>query len=427
MQIFEGKTIQAAIKQICLEKGLPEEAVIETLESALAAAYRKDFGEKNQNPKANLDIKTGDLKIFDEKIVVENLTKKEIEQIDNFREIRQTAKEEGRELTEAELPPEDMRRFNPRAEIELKDAKKIKKTAKVADVLEQPLEIPGDFGRMAAQTAKQVIIQRLREAERNVVYETYKDKEGKIIYGTIHRKEMNGNILVDLERRATAIMFPNDQIRNENYKLGSRFKFYVKEVNLTTRGPEIILSRTSPEIVRELFTFEIPEIESGAIEIKALAREAGRRTKVAIFTEDENLDPVGSCIGQKGTRIQTIINELNGEKVDIIVFSDDQVEYIKNALSPAKITNVDLDEKEKIATVTVPDDQLSLTIGRAGQNVRLASKLTEWTINIKVEGSEEEFKQDEIEEEKKEIPEEKEEKPTKKPTKKTPVKKEAKK
>jgi N utilization substance protein A len=386
MKLFDGKTIQAAIKQICAEKGLEESMVTETLEAALAAAYRKDFAEKNQNPQATLDIKTGELSIFDEKTVVENLTEEELAQIEHYKNLRQTAKEEGRDLTEEELPPEEMRKFNPKSEIELKDARAIDKNLNVGDIMRSPLDMPGDFGRMAAQTAKQVITQRLREAERNIIYQTYKDREGEIMNGVVQRREGLA-ILVDLDRKVTAIMPPTEQIRGENYRIGARFKFYIASVNLTTRGPEIIVSRSHPEIVHELFITEIPEIANSTIEIKGIAREAGVRSKVAIFTEEENLDPVGSCIGQRGNRIQTIIHELNGEKVDVIEYSDDPAQYIKNALSPAKINSVELDAENKSAIVLVNEDQLSLTIGRAGQNVRLAGKLTGWTINIKVAGS----------------------------------------
>jgi N utilization substance protein A len=396
MKLFDGKTIQAAIKQICAEKGLDEAMVVETLEAALAAAYRKDFAEKNQNPRAILNIKTGELDIFDEKTVVENLTEEEIKQLEYYKELRQKAKDEGRELTETELPPEEMRKFSPKTEIELKDAQLIDKKLNVGDIMRTPLEMPGDFGRMAAQTAKQVITQRLREAERNVIYQVYKEKEGEIVNGIVQRREGLA-VLVDLDRKVTAIMPPTEQIRGENYRIGARFKFYIASVNLTTRGPEIIVSRSHPEIVHELFATEIPEIANGTIEFKGIAREAGVRSKVAIFTEEPNLDPIGSCIGQRGSRIQTITHELNGEKVDVIEYSENPVQYIKNALSPAKINSVELDETAKAALVTVNEDQLSLTIGRAGQNVRLASKLTGWTINIKVAESGKEVAAEELE------------------------------
>ncbi|MFH0814470.1 MAG: transcription termination factor NusA [Candidatus Falkowbacteria bacterium] len=398
MKVFDGKTIQAAIKQICAEKGLDEAMVVETLEAALAAAYRKDFAEKNQNPRAILNIKTGELEVFDEKTVVENLTEEEISQIEHFKELRQKAKEEGRELTEQEMPTEEMRKFSPRMEIELKDAKLIEKKIKVGEVLKTVLEIPGDFGRMAAQTAKQVITQRLREAERNIIYQAYKEKEKTIVNGIVQRRE-GFNTLVDLDRKATAILPQTEQIRGENYRVGARFKFYIVNVNLTTRGPEIVVSRSHPEIVRELFATEIPEVADKTIEIKGIAREAGMRSKVAIWTGEANLDPIGSCIGQRGSRIQTIIHELNGEKVDVILYSEKPVQYIKNALSPAKINNVELDEDNRVATVTVNEDQLSLTIGRSGQNVRLASKLTGWMINIKVAESGKEVSSEEVEKE----------------------------
>jgi len=401
-----------AIKQICAEKNISEESVIETLESALAAAYRKDYGQKNQNIQVELNMDTGKFKVFDVKEVVEDLTEKEIEAIEELKKEREELRAKG--VKPEDMPEkEDVRRFNPKLQIELKDAIEIKKTAKVEDVLKTKLEVPGDFGRMAAQTAKQVIIQRLREAERNVLYQQFKEKEGELLTGMVQKRE-GKNILIDIDH-VTAILTPEEQVRTERYKIGERIKIYVVSVTLTTKGPEIIVSRSHENFVKKLFRLEIPEIASDVIEIKELAREAGSRSKVAVYTENENIDPIGSCVGQKGARIQTIINELNGEKIDIIKYEEDPAKYITNALLPAKISSVHLDEKKKIATVTVPQDQLSLTIGREGQNVRLASKLTGWTINIREEESGKEIKAEEIEEgaAKPEKPEEKKAKQTK--------------
>jgi N utilization substance protein A len=235
---------------------------------------------------------------------------------------------------------------------------------------------------MAAQTAKQVIIQRLREAERNVIYQNYKDREGSIVQAVVQKRE-GRNVVLDLDTNVTAFLPMQEQIRFERYNVGDRIKVLLLSVALTTRGPELIVSRAHPDFVRKLFATEIPEIANGTIDIKGVAREAGSRSKVSVFTEDNSIDPIGSCIGQRGARIQTIINEIGGEKVDIIEYSEDPKRYISNSLLPAKVTSVTLHEEERAAVVTVPADQLSLTIGREGQNVRLAVKLTGWKINIK--------------------------------------------
>ena len=233
---------------------------------------------------------------------------------------------------------------------------------------------------MAAQTAKQVIIQRLREAERDVLYKEFKEKEGQVMTGIIQRRE-GRLVLIDLGA-STAIIPPDQQIETENYNSGQRYRVYISEVRETSKGPEIIASRTHPEIVRQLFSVEVPEIAANTVEIKGLAREAGSRSKVAVATDDESIDPIGSCVGQRGTRIQTIITELGGEKLDIIHYNDDPAKFITNALSPAKVVAVETNEKERTAKVKVKPDQLSLAIGKAGQNVRLAAKLTGWKIDI---------------------------------------------
>lgn len=365
------QTIQQAIKQIAAEKGLAEEAITETINSALAAAYRKDFGDKNQNIIFEFDSKTGKMKVFDQKVVVD-FPKEIIAEIDENGRDKKFVKE-----TENEEEP---LKFNPKTEILLEDAKKIKKTIKVGDELIQSLEIPEDFGRMAAQTAKQVIIQKIREAERETLFNEYKDKEGQLVIGVIQRRDPRG-MLVDLGK-ATALMPFEEQIKNERYNPGERMKFYLVSVSQTIKGPEIIVSRSSAEMIRKLFETEIPEIASGSIDIMAIAREAGARSKVAVKSNQENIDPIGSCVGQRGARIQTIINELGGEKIDIIEYDEDIAKFITNSLSPANVAAIDINEKEKTATVTVNEDQLSLAIGKEGQNVRLAAKLTGWKINI---------------------------------------------
>ena len=377
--------ILQAIKQICEEKGLSQEMVISSIESALAAAYRKDFGEPNQNIKVKFNPETGSSRVFDVKTVVEN--------------------DSDREYIDEETGEKKIKKFNPKTEITLKEAKKIKKDVKIGDILKLELEIPAAYGRMAAQTAKQVIIQKIREAERESLYEEFKSKEGEIISGIIQRK-LGKSILVDLGK--VSALFPlGEQIEGEKYLPGRRFKFYVLSVKKETKGPEITLSRAHPEMIKKLFEAEIPEVVSGIIEIKNIAREAGSRAKVAVFSHEKNIDPIGSCVGQRGARIQTIIAELGGEKVDIIEFKEDPMAFVANSLSPAKVISVELDKKTKTATVTVREDQLSLAIGKEGQNVRLAAKLTGWKINIVKETASGEKERVEIPQLKEEIKEKK--------------------
>ncbi|MDO8669624.1 MAG: transcription termination factor NusA [Candidatus Buchananbacteria bacterium] len=371
--------IQAAIAQICQEKNISEESVLHTIELALAAAFRKDFGNKMQNIITEFDSKTGNVKVFDFKTVVEDLPEEELAQEGEEEKMEVIQDEKSFVSEEGE---EEVRRFNPKTEIQLKDAKEISSKYKIGDEIVTPLEVPGDFGRMAAQTAKQVIIQKIREVERQNIFDEFKVLERQVVNGNIQRRE-GKNVLVDLGT-TTALMPSEEQVSSERYNVGNRMKFYIKSVDQTTRGPQIIVSRSSIEIVRKIFELEIPEITSGIIEIKSIAREAGSRSKVAIMTNDEGIDPIGSCVGQRGGRIQTIISELNGEKVDIILFDESPLKFITNALSPAKVSKVELkdNKEEKSATVTVKEDQLSLAIGRGGQNVRLASKLTDYKIDI---------------------------------------------
>lgn len=429
--------IQAAIQQICQEKNLDEEVVLRSIEAALAAAYRKDFGNKLQNIITEFDPKTGEVKVFDIKTVVEDLPpepeydeegnlinaplavtsssaseKTEKKQRKPKEEVGSNfaaafaaaikAKQEEEEGTttsekvpvtkafiaeEAEGVPaegEEERKFNPKTEIEIKEALLNKPDAKIGDEIVTPLELLGEFGRMAAQTAKQVIIQKLREEERIKVFEEFKSLENTLIIGTVQRRE-GRNVLVDLGH-TTAILPPEEQVERERYNTGNRLKFYLKTVELGMRGSNLVLSRTTTDLVKAIFEEEIPEIASGAIEIKSIAREAGSRTKVAITSHEENIDPIGSCVGQRGSRIQTIISELSGEKVDIILWDENPAKFITNALSPAKIVSVDVDEATHLAKVTVKEDQLSLAIGRGGQNVRLASRLTGWKIDIISDG-----------------------------------------
>ncbi|HRY63244.1 MAG TPA: transcription termination factor NusA [Patescibacteria group bacterium] len=416
--------LSQAIKQVCDEKRIPVESVVETIESALGAAYRKDFGNKLQNIKVDFDMETGGFKVFDVKEVVEDELKAEYEKLKEERMklaeeieaglVPATArKEEEREMEELDAEGEEVKRFNPKTMISLAEAKEIKKSIKLGEELIQELQVPGEFGRMAAQTAKQVVIQKLREAERNTVFEEYQDKVGELLTGTVQRQE--GKIVLVDFGSTTAVMPMEEGIWSEKYLPGARFKFYIKNVEQGARGPRIIVSRAHPEILRKLLKLEVPEIASGAVQIKSIAREAGSRSKVAVMAKEENVDPIGSCVGQRGTRIQTIINELGGEKVDIIEWLEDPIKFIAKALSPAKVVRVEIKEQEHKKTRTQEDkeikekkdekteednneredgyigreaivyvhpDQLSLAIGKEGQNVRLAAKLTGWRIDI---------------------------------------------
>jgi len=372
--------IQAAIQQICQEKNLSEESVLRTIELALAAAYRKDFGNKLQNIVAEFDPKTGETKVSDVKTVVEDLPEEAEEDEVVETEAESAAAKSASEAFVMEEDGELVKKFNPRTEIQLKEAILIDPKYKIGDEIITPLEIPGDFGRMAAQTAKQVIIQKIREEERQMVFEEYKAFENQVVNGTISRRE-GRNVLVDLGH-ALAIMPPEEQIEKERYSVGNRLKFYLRAVEQTSRGPQLVVSRTHPEIIRKVFELEIPEVNNGLIEIKSIAREPGNRAKVAIHSTDDSIDPIGSCVGQRGSRIQTIITELNNEKIDIILWDEDPIKFITNSLSPAKVLAVELNNDDKVALVKVKDDQLSLAIGRGGQNVRLASKLTGWKIDI---------------------------------------------
>lgn len=381
--------ITQAMQQIQDEKGISFDVVLETIEAALAAAYRKDFGEKNQNVKIEFDPETMRMRAFDVKTVVEDQELPSEEELEAMAAAEEAARKAGREAAppEPELDAEGnpIKRFNPKTEIMISEARKIKPDAEIGETLRMELPVPGEFGRMAAQTAKQVIIQKLREAERENVFGEFKGREGEIVNGIVSRKE--GRLtLVDLGR-TIATMPPEEQIPSENYAPGTRIKVYISSVTMTTRGPMVIVSRAHPDIVRRLFSTEIPEVASGAVTIHAVAREAGSRSKVAVSSDDPNIDPIGSCIGQRGTRIQTIISELGGEKVDVIQFDRDPAVFIAKALAPAKVRKVDLDEASRTATVYADADQLSLAIGKGGQNVRLASRLTGWKINVMEHGA----------------------------------------
>jgi len=381
----------SAIAQTCEEKGISKDKVIETIQLALAAAYKKDYGKKGQNIRAEFNEVSGDTKFFLVKEVVdETMREFPIEEPADAEAMVGEGKEEKgkREKEKAEeasfapvaLDEEKLPRYNPERDLTMEEAKKIKKSAKVGDIIETELEAKKDYGRVAAQTAKQVIIQRIREAERDAMYDEYKNREGEVVSGVVQRVE-GRNVFIDLGK-SVGILFPSEQVERESYRVGQRTKVYVAKVDAGTKGPGITLSRVHPEMIRKLFELEVPEIFAGTVEIKAIAREAGERTKIAVSSNEEGIDPIGSCVGQKGTRVQAVIDELGGEKIDIILWNDDIAKFISAALSPAKVLRVDVKESTKEAVVVVPEDQLSLAIGKRGQNVRLAAKLTGWKIDI---------------------------------------------
>lgn len=381
-----------AITAIAEEKGINKDKILETVEMAIAAAYKKEYGKRGQNVRAELNPVSGKMKFFLVKEVVDESVRDFTERIEDDEE-KETGKGDeknnkikkeinnSRNDVESEIEDKDVKiRFNPERDVILEEAIKNDSEIKVGDTIEEELPTYTDFGRVAAQTAKQVIIQRIREAERESMFEEYKEKEGEIISGTVQRIE--GRVIyVDLGK-SVGLLFPREQIKGEFYTIGQRVKVYLESVESDTKGPGIKLSRIHPEMVRQLFEAEVPEIFAGTVEIKAIAREAGSRSKIAVYTEDESIDPIGSCVGQRGSRVNTIIEELGGEKIDIIEWNNKPEEFIKAALSPAKVLQVDLNEAAKKALVIVPEDQLSLAIGKKGQNVRLAVKLTGWDLDV---------------------------------------------
>ncbi len=363
--MFDLKVINSVLEQLEQERGIPRERIIEAIEMALATAYKKEYGKKGQIVRAHFDLATGGAEFIQVKIVVD--------------ESRVRIVPEGEE--EVAVDPSDERvRYNPEHHIMLEDARKIKKDAQLDDELLFPLENKGDYGRIAAQTAKQVIIQKIREAEKVSVMGEYGQREGEIVSGTVQRID-RGNIFIDLSR-ATGVLPHDEQIPGERYKQGERIRAYLYRVEETPRGLFLKLSRSHPQFLKRLFEIEAPEIANGTVEIKAVAREPGSRSKIAVSTNDEHIDPIGALVGQRGVRVSTVMSELNGEKIDIIEWSENTESFIEDALSPAKVQSVTLNQDNHIATVKVLADQQSLAIGKGGQNVRLAAKLTGWKIDI---------------------------------------------
>ncbi len=346
----------AALRDLEKERGISVDVLLEAIEAALLSAYRRNFGT-SENARVAIDRDAGSFKVYARRDVVEEVT-------------------------------------DPAAEISLEDARKIDPGYELGDVIEYEIT-PRNFGRIAAQTAKQVVVQRIREAERNQVFEEFADREGDIVTGVVQRIE-HRNVYIELGK-AEAVLSPQEQMPRENYRYGQRLKAYIIEVKKTTKGPLILVSRTHPGLLKRLFELEVPELQEGIVELKAIAREAGVRSKIAVYSKDENIDPVGSCVGPKGIRVQSIVNELNGEKIDVVKWSPDPSKFVANSLSPAKVIAVEVWEEEKVARVIVPDYQLSLAIGREGQNARLAAKLTGWKIDIKSESQMAEIYQEYLE------------------------------
>jgi N utilization substance protein A len=332
-----------AITQLSAEKNLPKEVVLTAVEAALVSAYKKDTFSPNQNITVKINPSSGKVEVWAEKTIVKD-------------------------------------HADPAIEITLREAKKLKEDAKIGDTV-MIEATPANAGRIAAQTAKQVILQRLHEAEHSAIFEEYADKEGEVVSGVVQRFEM-GQVILDVGR-TEAVLPANEQIRTERYRVGQRLKVVLLQVARTAKGPRVIVSRSHPELLRRLFELEVPEVYNGTVEIKSIAREAGFRSKIAVATRQEGIDPVGCCVGLRGIRIQNIVSELSGEKIDVVQWSPDIAQFIAHALSPAHILSVELNKEEQAATVIVPDRQLSLAIGKEGQNARLAAKLTGWRIDIK--------------------------------------------
>ena len=388
--MIDLKSLNWAVKQIAEEKGLKEEQILEAVESSIAAAYKKEYCKKGEIVKARFDSKTGDLKFWKVKTVVDETTVRIISEEEALEEIAKEKEERAARKNEEGnfVPPaaveneeEKLPRYNPDRHILINEAKEIKSDVQLGEDLAFSLEEHRDFGRIAAQTAKQVILQKIREAERDSVKKEFQDKEGTIISGVIQRVE-RGNVFIDLGR-AMGIMFYNETIPGEYYRIGDRLRFYVVAVqDEEGKKPGIILSRSHPMFVSKLFELEVPEIAEGLVEIKSIAREAGNRTKIAVYAKEDGIDPIGACVGQRGTRVMAVNNELGNEKIDIIEWHEDPSKFIASSLSPAKVKEVEILPRRE-AKVFVPEDQLSLAIGKDGQNARLAARLTGWKIDIR--------------------------------------------
>jgi N utilization substance protein A len=373
--MFDLKVINSVVQQLEEERGIPREKTLEAIAMSLATAYKKEYGKKGQIVRASFDSNSGQVEFWQVKIVVDR---------------SQVIMEGDEEMAHEELKAanvEDIKiRYNPEQHMLIEDAKKIKRNALIGDELIFPLESKADFGRIAAQTAKQIIIQKIREAEKVSVMSEYGQKEGEIVAGTVERVE-RGTVYIDMGRAVGVIPY-EEQIPSERWKTGDRIRAYLYAVEETPKGIVLKLSRSHPKFLVKLFETEAPEIASGTVEIKAIAREAGSRSKVAVVSHDPHIDPIGSMVGQRGVRVSTVTSELSGEKIDIVEWNEDPALFIEEALSPAEVVSLELDDNQHRAIVTVTEDEQSLAIGKGGQNVRLAAKLTGWKIDIKSSGGE---------------------------------------
>jgi N utilization substance protein A len=373
--MFDLKVINSVLAELEQERGIPRERIIEAIEAALATAYRKEYGKKGQIVRAHFDLSVGGVVFEQIKSVVDETRVKMPEEV------------EAEISGEKEVDPEDFRpRYNEDHHILIGDAKRIKRDVELDDEITFPLETKADFGRIAAQTAKQVIIQKIREAEKTAMVSEYGKKEGEIVTGTVERVE-RGTIFLNLGRAVGQLAY-EEQIPGERYKQGERVRAYLYAIEESPRGVFLKLSRSHPKFLTKLFEQETPELASGVVELKAIAREAGSRSKIAVLSSDSHIDPVGSLVGQRGVRVSTVMSELGGEKIDVIEWSEDPKKFIEDALSPAKVLSVETDIENHQAKVTVTEDQQSLAIGKGGQNVRLAAKLTGWRIDITSLGGE---------------------------------------
>jgi N utilization substance protein A len=373
------KSFQRALGQIAEARGISPEVIIETLEAAIATAYKKDYGQKGQKIKAKFNPVSGDVQFWQLKLVVDESMLYTEEEIEALKEKKIMPSEDFEKNTDdAEAPKKVV--FNPEKHIMLTEAREKNADIQLGEELEIPLVSKQDYGRIAAQTAKQVILQKIREAEKETIASEYRSKEGEIISGVVQRVEGN-TVLVDIGK-TLGILNREEQIPGEFYRQAQRLKFYILKVEETSKGSVVLLSRAYPKLVSKLFELEVPEISSGIVVIKSISREPGYRTKMAVTSTEERIDPIGSCVGQRGSRIMAVINELGGEKIDVIAWNKDPEKFIANSLSPAKIVKVEI-EANNSATVLVTEDQLSLAIGKDGRNVRLAANLTGWKIDIK--------------------------------------------
>lgn len=367
--MFDLKVINSVLSELEEARGIPRASIIEAIEAALATAYKKEYGKKGQIIRTSFDLSTGETNFFQVKIVV-----------DESRVIFEDEETPESEVDEAVVSADERVVYNPEHHILLEDARKIKKDAQIDEEIIFPIESKGEYGRIAAQTAKQVIMQKIREAEKTSVVSEFGKREGEIVNGTVQRIE-RGNIFVDMGR-ATGLLAYEEQIPSERFSQGERVRAYLYRVEESPRGVFLRLSRSHPKFLEKLFEAEAPELASGAIVIKAIAREAGYRSKIAAQAVDTHIDPIGALVGQRGVRVSTVMSELRGEKIDIIEWSAEPKKFIEEALSPAKVLDIKINEEEKAASVIVAEDQQSLAIGKGGQNVRLAAKLTGWKIDI---------------------------------------------